>query len=311
LIQWTPPDDVYVNIGGYIQVQYADATGALLSGAWIDAGTFAGDSTACYLTGLESLTLLNVRVRAVRGNLAASDWTELDNFNWGQPPYGPQSGTWTWTGTTPNAPVSTTGMASLPELGSMSADLTGKPVMMTLAMQFAARGTGGAVTDIGTSFGTAIGSGPPTVDIVISGDGSGATASVSFTPGIPSGSSTVWTPTLTLSGGANYTVATSSVTITAGSSSYTSGTHTYTCTVSAGTPSADVPVSVQVLMDGAVILGPSTVATDAGGAARLSPTELLSPAPSAATHVFAVQASTTSATAIVSTSRTFSLVNLA
>jgi hypothetical protein len=310
LIQWTPPDDVYVNIGGHIQVQYADASGALLSGAWIDAGMFDGASTSCYLTGLEAITSLNVRVRALRGNLAASDWVEVTNFNWGHPPYGPLTGTWIFVGTTPNAPISTTGMANLPELGNLSVPFTGLPVMMALTMQFAARGTGGAVTNIGTSFGTAKGSGPPTVNISISGNGSGASASVSFAPGIPAGANTIWTPTLSLVGGSNYTVATATVNIVAGSSDYTSGNSTYPCTVSGGTPSSGVPVSVQVLMDGAVILGPSMVSTDASGASQLSPMELLAPPPTAATHVFSVQASTTSATPIVSTSRTLSLINL-
>jgi hypothetical protein len=310
LIQWIPPDDVYVNLGGHIQVQYQDASGVLLGGIWIDAGMYDGASTSCYLTGLESITSLNVRVRALRGNGAASDWVEVSNFNWGHPPYGPLTGTWIFVGTTPNAPISTTGMANLPELGNLSVTFTGLPVMMALTMQFAARGTGGAVTNIGTSFGTAKGSGPPTVNISITGNGSGASASVSFAPGIPAGANTIWTPTLSLVGGSNYTVATATVNIVAGSSDWTSGTSTYACTVSAGTPSSGVPVSVQVLMDGAVILGPSTVLTDGSGASQLSPMQLLAPPPSAATHIFSVQASTTSATPIVSTSRTLSLINL-
>jgi hypothetical protein len=64
-------------------------------------------------------------------------------------------------------------------------------------------------------------------------------------------------------------------------------------------------------MDGAAILGPATVSTDATGIARLSPSELMTPAPAAGNHVFAVQASTTSSTPVVSTSRTFSLMNMA
>jgi hypothetical protein len=310
LITWTPPDDVYVNIGGHIQVQYQDSTGMLLSGAWIDAGLFDGASTACNIDGIDAVTTLNARVRAIRGNGATSDWELYSNYNWAHPPAGPFTGTLVVVGTTPNAPVSTTGMAGLPEMTSMSIDLSGGALLMALNMQFASRGSGGAVTNIGTSFGTATGSGPPTVNISITGDGSGASASLSFAPGIPAGAGTIWTPTLTLVGGSNYTVATATVNIVAGSSNWTSGNSTYACTVSAITPVANVPVSVQVLLDGAAILGPITLSTDATGSARLSPSQLLSPNPPAGTHVFAVQASTTSATPIYSTSRTFSLVNM-
>jgi hypothetical protein len=311
LISWTPPDDAYVNIGGHIQVQYQDSTGLLLSGAWIDAGLFDGDSSYCYIDGIDAVTYLNARVRSMRGNGAVSDWAYYSNYNWQHPPVGPLTGTLVVVGTTPNPPVSTTGMAGLPELDSIAVNLSGNPVFLALNMQFAARGAGGAVTGIGTSFGNAKGSAPPNVNISISGDGSGATASVSFSPGIPAGANTIWAPTLTLVGGSNYSVATATVTIVAGSSDYTSGTHTYACTVAAITPSANVPVSVQVLMDGAAILGPATVSTDATGIARLSPSELMTPAPAAGNHVFAVQASTTSSTPVVSTSRTFSLMNMA
>jgi hypothetical protein len=310
LISWTPPDDVYVNIGGHIQVQYQDAQGQLLSGAWIDAGMFDGASQYCYIDGINSVTFLNARVRAIRGNGATSDWELYSNYDWQHPPAGPFTGTLVISGTTPNPRVSTTGMAGLPELASISIDLSGGALLMALNMQFASRGTGGAVTNIGTSFGPAQGSGPPTVNISITGDGSGAAASVSFQADIGGGAGTIWDPTLTLVGGSNYTVATASVNIVAGSSNYTSGNSTYPCTVSAITPVANVPVSVQVLMDGAAILGPATVSTDATGSAVLSPSQLISPVPTAGTHVFAVQASTTSATPIYSTSRTFSLVNM-
>lgn len=310
LISWVPPDDVYVNIGGHIQVQYQDALGMLLAGAWIDAGLFGGDSTYCYIDGINSVTTLNARVRAIRGNGAMSDWAYYSNYDWAHPPAGPLTGTLVVVGTTPNPRVSTTGMAGLPEMTSISVDLNGNGVFMALNMQFASRGTGGAVTSIGTSFSNATGSGPPTVTISITGDGSGASASVSFAPGIPAGSHTIWTPTLTIVGGSNYSVATASVVIVAGSSDYTSGTSTYPCTVTAITPVANVPVSVQVLMDSGVILGPITISTDATGSALMSPSQLLSPDPAAGTHVFAVQASTTSSTPIYSTSRTFSLVSV-
>ena len=111
-------------------------------------------------------------------------------------------------------------------------------------------------------------------------------------------------------GGSGYTVATATVVIVAGSSNWTSGTSTYACTVSAITPSANVPVSVQVLMDGGVVLGPATVSTDATGSATVSLSQLLSPPPAAGNHTFDVEASTTSSIAVVSKGRTFSLINL-
>ena len=167
------------------------------------------------------------------------------------------------------------------------------------------------MTDIGVTFGNAVGTGHPTVNVVITGDGSGASATVTWYVSNPSGpSGPTWSATINLTGGRSYSVATASVTSSAGSSTWTPVNGAFACTVSSITPSANVPVSVQVLMDGLVILGPSTVSTDATGIAALSPAELIAPAPAAGSHTFSVQASTTSSLGVVSTSRTFSLMNL-
>lgn len=315
LVQWTPPNDPYVNFGGFIQAQWRDTlgSGGVGGGNWIDIGTFNGLATFCHLNNVSTALNIAVQVRALWANGAASDWVTAFNI------VGLSrvllSAPALIGGTTVNPAVASS-MADLPELGAANAAMTiaarGNPCLLGLNLKFAALAGGGTVTGIpGLSLPTTTGVAPPGISISISGDGAGAGASVSWVPS-GSGPSFTWTPTLSIGSGAGYTTATATVTITSnGDPGYTSGVSALPCTITAGTPASGIPVNVQVLMDGAAILGPVNLVTDSNGYATLNTTELILPAPSAASHSFQVQASTPSGTIINSTTRTFQLVELA
>jgi hypothetical protein len=93
LVQWTPPVDNLVNNGGRIEVQYQIYLPMPRSGFgsgspmpmfvpvggfgwshWVDVGSFSGQSTLCYIDGVPSTLTVNVQIRAVRSNGAASAW---------------------------------------------------------------------------------------------------------------------------------------------------------------------------------------------------------------------------------------------
>lgn len=313
LVSWTPPNDPYVNFGGAIEVQWQDNAGVFQGGAWIDIGKLSGLAAFCYIDMVSSVTIINVRVRSLYANGAFSDW--VTGSHTAPRPRPLLSGPNLVTGTTPNPAIGAT-MADLPELGAADTPMTittrGNPCLMGVNLKFAALAGGGTVTGIpGLSLPTTTGVAPPGISISISGDGAGAGASVSFTRS-GSGPSFTWTPTLTIGSGAGYTTATATVTVTSnGDAGYTSGMFSYACTITGGTPASGVPVNVQVLMDTAAILGPVNLVTDSNGYANLDTAILILPAPSAASHIFQVQASTPSATAIDSTNRTFQLIELA
>ncbi len=86
---------------------------------------------------------------------------------------------------------------------------------------------GDSVASIGTTFYSCTGSTPPTITISITGNGTGASASVTW---LEAGG--VWGPTLNIVGGSGYTTAQATVTIVSnGASGYVSGTNTYNCSM--------------------------------------------------------------------------------
>lgn len=222
------------------------------------------------------------------------------------------------TGTTPNPVVNTTGLTDLPELAATDADMSiymdgNHPAQIGVDLQFAAGTSGassGAIWSLGyaPSGSTPSGSTTPSILITITGDGTGASAYVSWSangyyPNI------VLTPQLYLVGGSGYTHATATVTITNGNSSFPNGTSTYTCAVSAITPAVGVPVQIAVLMDGSPVLGPLTLTTDSTGAINYNGSKLIYP--SLGNHQFEVQAFNQNSTyAVTSTNRSFQLATL-
>jgi len=74
LVTWTAPNDVYVTAGGSIQVQWQDASGNFNAGAWIDVGTFSGSATSCFVDGVSSVTAVDIQIRSLWANGAASPW---------------------------------------------------------------------------------------------------------------------------------------------------------------------------------------------------------------------------------------------
>jgi hypothetical protein len=96
LVNWTPPADPYVNVGGTIQVQYqllnlSNSRGigqpemlSSFSGgghiyfptAWVDAGSLSGTSTYTYVQVPAGYNAIRVQVRALRSNGAASVWVQ-------------------------------------------------------------------------------------------------------------------------------------------------------------------------------------------------------------------------------------------
>jgi hypothetical protein len=280
---------------------------------WIDAGSFSGQSTYCYLDGIPKTQGLNVQIRAVRANGAASAWVTLSISNAPRPRPLIASTSLIF-GTTVNPTVASS-FADLPELGSSDAGMTivcdGNAALVSLSLGFAAVASGGgAVTGIpGLSLPTTTGLGPPSISISIYGDGSGALAHVAWVNGGGSGSGTTWIPTLVISsGGSGYTTATATVNVISnGDAGYFNGTFSYSCTISSSTPTSGVPISVQVLMDGAVIIGPVTVTTDGTGHASYNTLQLIVPA--AGSRVFEVEAMT-SASGVTSTTRSITFVEL-
>lgn len=314
LVSWTPPADTYVNNGGSIQVQWQDYTAVWLSGAWVDAGTFSGNATNCLIDNVSAVTAVNVQVRSIRSNGATSVWVGVNNHTLPRPR--PQlSAASQVTGTTVN-PAVASAFADLPELGSgdasMTIDVDGNACLVGVNLAFAcATGSGGGVSNVGRTFSGTTASVPPTVTISIAGDGAGASATLTFSYVSGSGAGTVWSASLAITPGSGYTHATATVVISGSAPGYSAGTTTYSCTISGLTPVSGQPIQIQVLMDGAQVLGPAVISTDVDGNAEYAATVLILPAPAAGNHVFEVQAMTTSADTIVSTARSFQLVELA
>jgi len=262
-------------------------------------------------------TQINVQVRAVRANGAASIWVGASHAPLGRIPVH-VSKPWNIQPAATNFTVPGY-FADLAGLGEADTGMTiatsGNALTVGVNLAFKCNtGSGGAVTGIGTAFpgGTSGSATPPTVTISISGDGTSASASVTFTYVTGSGSSTVWAVSLSITGGSGYTHATATVTVAAnGCSGFTGGTTSYPCTITGMSAVSGEPVQVQILMDGAQILGPVMLATDANGNAVFSGQQLIAPAPSAGNHVFQVQAMTTSSSTVLSTSRSLQVVELA
>lgn len=332
LISWTPPVDSQVNNGGSIEVQYqfvyptgspnslavaATSSGGSDTTAWIDAGKFSGQSTYCYVPDIPPTTQVNVQVRAVRTNGGVSAWVAASGGSGAGHYPRPHALTGNQVqGVTANPSIASS-FADLPELGTSNAAMDiatlGNACLLGVQLGFASVSSGGAVNGVGMTFSNTTGFAPPSVSISISGDGSGASAGVSWTHISGSGATAVWQPTLTISGGANYTTATAtiviSITSSNGDTGYSAGTSTEACSISTPTGNAGVIVKVQVLQDGVAIAGPLQLITDSTGHASWSlGLQLLFP--SSGTHQFQVQAMTPGATAIVSTTRTFNFVEL-
>ncbi len=75
-ISWPESTDPYVLNGGYVQVQWQDASAVLFNGAWVDVGTLTGTAQVCYVPGVETVTSINAHVRFVRSNGATSAWAQ-------------------------------------------------------------------------------------------------------------------------------------------------------------------------------------------------------------------------------------------
>jgi hypothetical protein len=191
----------------------------------------------------------------------------------------------------------TTTFADLPGLGAanISASMKGNPALVGVSAEFQSATSGGNVTSIGFSPGTCTGN-PPYINIVITGDGGGASATVTWN----TSDGVHFTSTLNLSGGSGYSYASASVAFQNNGGTYRGdGAGTYGCTVSQPVPVSGVSLSIQTLMDGSVLIDPVQVVTDANGRAKYHDLELFSIA--AGTHTFQVQAKydkTTSATFI-------------
>lgn len=251
------------------------------------------------------------------GNLAGSNGTAVDLLgNVGL------KNTLLVNGTTSN-PTLSTSWADLPELDSGNSNMTvackGNPLLIVVDLHFNAQSSGGSTGPVSgisglslTSFTDSIysGGGPPTIAISISGDGTGAGATVYW--GMTTvGSNRTFTPSLTITGGSGYTTATATVTISNGNSTngYTNGTNTYSCTITASSPETNQVLQCRVLMAGVAVLGPVQLTTDASGNARWNATQMLFAA--AGNRAFRVQAFNQTGTYnIYSTSRSFGLVEL-
>ncbi len=220
-------------------------------------------------------------------------------------------------GVTIDPTVSTTAFADLPELGTGNASMTmttlGNPCLTCVNLVFSATtggGSTGPVTAIGWSpGGTYTGTTPPTISISISGNGTGAGASVSWAQS-GAGPNYTWTPSLSIFGGSGYTSATATVVISGSTGGgYTNGTNTYTCTVQLATTVSGAVVQVRVLIDGNILMGIYQGVSDSSGVVLITATHLAFPP--AGSHSFEVQAlNLTSADTVVSTYRTFALIEL-
>lgn len=190
----------------------------------------------------------------------------------------------------PTAPGSAlaTSFTDLPGLSStdsaMTVTMKGNPALISFSLHFFASSSGGEVTSIGFVPGTA--TSPPTIDITISGDGAGAGATVSWST---SNGGASFTSTLHLTAGSGYTYANAVVTISGGSGYSGDGAGTYSCTVSSPVPISGTSISVQVGMDGVVLIDPIQLDTDGNGRARVHDLELFNI--SAGSHTFDVQGS--------------------
>jgi hypothetical protein len=219
----------------------------------------------------------------------------------------------------------TSSWADLPNLSYTSNSmlhptLYGNPCLLAVNVNFSSMSSGGTISGITFTPGTgstSTGTGPPTAIVVISGDGSGATASLTF-----SGSGTY--PNLTFTGTVNitnagngYTAATAYITIsTPSGTTYSGATPTSApCTVMTPTPTSNVQFSAQILMDGSPITNSSVVIipvtnliTNTNGQATYQILQLFTA--SAGSHTFRVQAQTASSYTVLPGSGSFQLIEL-
>ncbi|MBW4049425.1 MAG: hypothetical protein HIU89_16350 [Proteobacteria bacterium] len=204
----------------------------------------------------------------------------------------------------------------MPGLGSAQLVETtkGNPLLIGITVDFQATSSGGQVTGIGFTPGTATApagtSNNPFISISISGDGSFAGASIGGTVTL-SGSTLTWTPSAAnISGGNGYSSATADVTvdIPAGWSYSGEGSGSYDCTVSAPVAEPNISLSVQVLMDGLVLVAPVQLITDANGRARFHNFDMFEVP--AGTHTFAIQAKYDGSTSAVFVDGNFVIVEL-
>lgn len=213
------------------------------------------------------------------------------------------------------AVVNTSALTDLPDIGSSDGSMTllldGRSALVSVNLEFNAvtgSGTAGLISIDFSYFGATEGYGPPSMSISIEGgDGTGAGASVTWS--VESGTDNWYIPHLYITPGSGYTVAPSAViTVSNGGSAYTDGTYTATTSISGGgTPVASAPLRLGILMDGAPVLGPVNIVTDAAGNALYTGSTILTP-PSGS-HTFAVQAyNPDSDNTVLSNNRTFQLI---
>ena len=130
----------------------------------------------------------------------------------------------------------------------------------------------GWVSGIGTSFTTSFvsSSHAPQITIVITGDGSGATAYVWFqaSGGYPN---ITWTPHFILNGGSGYTAATATVTVVFGNAYYPSGVTVYTCSISSTTGGTGIGGVGTYTVNNSQTVASEMMQTVSSGKSRLVP----------------------------------------
>ena len=229
-------------------------------------------------------------------------------------------------GVTAAPTLSTAAFADLPELGSGNAAMTfttqGNPCLISVMLGMEAMtgsASSGPITGCGVTFSSSVsGSSHPTITVSISGNGSGASAVVTWSETItqiynPSTRTYTqqysWSPVLNITGGTGYSSATATVTITNASGSYVNGVNTYTCTIQTGTPVSGAEAQVQVLMDGGLVLGVLRAASDVSGSIPFTGTQMVFPP--AGAHSFQVQSyNPNAANTVTSSIRSFQIVEL-
>lgn len=181
---------------------------------------------------------------------------------------------------------------------SMTVTTKGNPLLIGVNLQFSSISSGGyingyTITDAGDYTNV------NNVVITVTGDGTGGAATpVWFTNN--SGAS-LYLSSVDYSGGVNYTYA--SATVNGGTYSAQASIN---LSVATPTPNSGVVMYIQILMDGNVLLEPVQITTDSNGQAQFNILQLYSI--SAGSHVFEVQAKSTSAVTVGNT--LFQLVEL-
>lgn len=211
----------------------------------------------------------------------------------------------------------------LPELNSsnpsMASQNYGNPCLLGGILQFSTISgvttTYSVITSINFSAGSAVGLAAPGTTVTISGDGTGASATITWATTGTITTSSVWTPTIHLIVGTGYTYATATVTVYVPgvttyygqpSGSYTCTMHTYTS--GGGVATLGLEVHVQVLLNGSPVVGPISGATNSNGEVSFPLSSIVTPP--AGYNYWDVQVLVISAYAVYSISRSFQLIEL-